>query len=233
MQKMFVRILALCVCLLMGINASAQPGKPSLRGSLASVARMTKQAKDHKLVYMGSEREIRDFVRIKRLVKLGGNRNYKVDDEVSYPFVLPSTNLFVDRLTAQSRVACKDDDDVLVVTSATRPTNERPPNGSKRSVHPTGMAIDFRRPENRRCREWLEEALLSLERRGLGEVTLESSLRWGPHCHFAVFPNQYTKYVESLTAPKKPAPKKSASPPPKKTPPKKVPPRKLAPANKK
>ncbi|HSG48845.1 MAG TPA: LysM peptidoglycan-binding domain-containing protein, partial [Longimicrobiales bacterium] len=48
---------------------------------------------------------------------------------------------------------------------------------------------------SRRCRQWLERVLLSLEGAGVVEATRE---RFPPHYHVAVFPRQYTAYVDQL-----------------------------------
>ena len=48
-------------------------------------------------------------------------------------------------------------------------------NSSKRSVHPTGMAIDLRRPTGK-CLTWLRRTLVSLERSGVIEATEASML---------------------------------------------------------
>jgi spore germination protein YaaH len=59
------------------------------------------------------------------------------------------------------------------------------------------MAVDLRYSWNRTCRRWLENVLTSLERQGLLEATLERSPR---HYHVALFPTQYSTYVETLAA---------------------------------
>ena len=63
--------------------------------------------------------------------------------------------LFIERLARQYRGATGEK---LVVTSLTRPTREQPGNASRYSVHPCGMAVDFRRPWGRKARRWLEQA---------------------------------------------------------------------------
>jgi len=112
---------------------------------------------------------------------------------VSFPFTRPAVRLFIERLAAQYRRACKQR---LVVTSLTRPRSHQPRNASIRSVHPTGMALDLRRPGGT-CRRWLESTLLSLERRAVLEATVE---RRPPHYHVVVFPEAYLSYVDRLTA---------------------------------
>jgi hypothetical protein len=57
------------------------------------------------------------------------------------------------------------------------------------SVHPTGMAVDLRRPSGR-CLTWLRRTLLAAERRGAIEATEE---RHPPHFHVAVLPDRVQK----------------------------------------
>ena len=121
---------------------------------------------------------------------VGGNRDYTLKD-VSFPFARPAAKLFIERLAGQYRRACGER---LVVTSLTRPRSHQPRNASDRSVHPTGMALDLRRPQGT-CREWLERTLLYLEGQAVLEATAERS---PPHYHVAVFPGQYAAYVDRL-----------------------------------
>ena len=85
----------------------------------------------------------------------------------------------------------------LVVTSLTRPTANQPRNAHELSVHPAGMAVDFRVPQDGKARAWLESVLLQLENRGLLDVTRE---RYPPHYHVAVFPAAYAKYAGQRAA---------------------------------
>jgi nucleoid-associated protein YgaU len=59
------------------------------------------------------------------------------------------------------------------------------------------MAIDIRRTNDRGCRAWLENVLLSLESTGVLEATRE---RTPPHYHVAIFPRPYARYVANLEA---------------------------------
>ena len=176
--------------LLLGVaqGASAQ----SLRGSSASLDRQVAQARGHDFTRLTGAAQLRRFVDAGLLVHLAGNRDYTLVD-VSFPFARPEVRLFVERLSSQYRRACGER---LVVTSLTRPLSHQPRNASDRSVHPTGMAIDLRRPAGR-CRGWLEAVLLSLEARGVLEATRE---RRPPHYHVAVYPKPYAAYVSALTA---------------------------------
>ena len=51
--------------------------------------------------------------------------------------------------------------------------------------------------EWRACRDWLEETLLSLERRGVLDATREYR---PPHYHIALYPSQYDAYVTRIAA---------------------------------
>jgi LysM repeat protein len=120
------------------------------------------------------------------------NRDFDLH-AVSYPYARPEVALFIERLASQYRSACGEK---LVVTSLTRPQNSQPVNASSRSVHPTGIAIDLRRSGSARCRGWLEDVLVSLERTRVLEATRENN---PPHYHVALFPREYAGYVERIT----------------------------------
>ena len=175
--------------LLGGVHGGAAQ---SLRGSSASLDRQVDQSRRHDFTHMAGPAQLRRFVDAGLLVHLPGNRDYTLVD-VSFPFARPEVRLFVERLASQYRRACAER---LVVTSLTRPLSHQPRNASDRSVHPTGMAVDLRRPAGR-CRNWLEGVLLSLEARGVLEATRE---RRPPHYHIAVYPTPYATYVRELTA---------------------------------
>jgi hypothetical protein len=161
----------------------------TLRGSPASVDRIHRQAVSHGLEFFSSPNAVREAHRRGDLVRLEGNRHYTLVD-VSYPFLLPAAHTFVERLATQYHSACGER---LVVTSATRPTTLRLANSVAKSVHPAGMAVDLRRPSNARCLTWLRNTLLALEAAGVLEAVEE---RNPPHFHVAVFPSQYTRYVQ-------------------------------------
>lgn len=164
----------------------------SLGGSLASMREQNRQARRHDFTFLRTATQVRKFVDLGLLVPLGGNRDYDLH-AVSFPYARPETKLFVERLSSQYRAACGER---LVVTSLTRPISRQPPNASSRSVHPTGMALDLRRSSRRRCRSWLEETLLYLERRDILEATRE---RHPPHYHVALYPAPYRSYVARIT----------------------------------
>ncbi len=165
----------------------------SLRGSPASLDVQNRMARLHDYTYIDTARRVRFFVEQGWLVRVRPNRNFTLH-AVSFPYARPQVALFLERLASQYRAACGEK---LVVTSLTRPTDRQPRNASDRSVHPTGMAIDLRYSGDRRCRRWLEDVLLSLERGGILDATLE---RYPRHYHVALFPSQYAVYVDNLMA---------------------------------
>jgi nucleoid-associated protein YgaU len=160
----------------------------SLRGSPSSLDVQTAEAADHAFSYAFEPDDVHQLAAAGALVRVEGNQNYRLKD-VSFPFARPAVKLFIERLASQYRRACGQQ---LVVTSLTRPHSAQPRNASERSVHPTGMALDLRRPSGR-CRSWLEATLLSLESEAVLEATSE---RRPPHYHVAVFPEQYEAYVK-------------------------------------
>lgn len=164
----------------------------SLRGSAASVERIYSQALAHSLRFYPSASAIREAVASGTLVALEPDANFRLVD-VSYPYVVPATHTFVVRLASQYRAACGEQ---MVVTSATRPTSMRLINSSDKSVHPTGMAVDLRKPSNSRCLSWLRNTLEALEAAGVLDAVEE---RNPPHFHVAVFPRQYAQYVQNRT----------------------------------
>lgn len=170
--------------LLLARSAEAQ----TLRGSRASVNRIHRQALNHELHFYETSGGVRRAAARGRLVQLTGDRNYRVEG-ARYPYVLPITETFITRLAAQYRAACGER---LVVTSAVRPRSFRLINSSDKSVHPTGMAVDLRKPARLRCLTWLRRTLLSLEASGAIEAVEE---RNPPHFHVAVFPRPYERYL--------------------------------------
>jgi hypothetical protein len=161
----------------------------SLRGSNASVRLMHRSALRGGLDFYETSSQVRRAVARKQLVSLRGNANYTISN-VRTPYVRPETRSFVTSLAASYRRACGVK---MVVTSATRPMSRKLANGSALSVHPTGIAVDLRRPRGR-CLTWLRRTLLAAERRGVIEATEE---RRPPHFHLAVLPARYQKAAAS------------------------------------
>lgn len=191
-RPLSVVLLLLLTVFLAGLTP--EPGQAqSLRGSSASLDRQQRAARQHDFTYLQSPAQVERFVKAGYLVPVRSNRDFDIHG-VSFPYTRPETRTFILRLSSQYRRACGER---LVVTSMTRPLSRQPRNASSRSVHPTGMAIDVRRSNNRSCRSWLEGVLLSLERSGILEATRES---YPPHYHIAVYPQPYARYVADLTS---------------------------------
>jgi len=179
--------------MLLGASFAPLSGQ-SLRGSPSSLDRQNRVARQHDFTYIETPDRVRFFANQGWLVPIRSSGDFIVKNDVSFPYARPEVQLFARRLGAQYRRACGEQ---LVVTSLTRPTNRQPRNASDRTVHPTGMALDLRYSWNTACRNWLEGVLTSLERQGVLEATLERSPR---HYHVAIFPDQYSRYVETLVA---------------------------------
>ncbi len=165
------------------------------------------KARQYDYTFLTNPAHVRRFVDLGLLVGIRGNRHYRLDNEVSFPYARPEVKMFLERLGRQYHSACGEQ---LVVTSLTRPQNRQPGNSSSLSVHPTGMAVDLRRSLVRKCRSWLEEVLLHLERVGAVEATYE---RRPPHYHVAVYTQDYARYVAALGGGSRVASALDSSPP--------------------
>lgn len=182
-------MLAAAVGLMLGVVVFAAPAAaPTLRGSPASMEHQHSVAVAEDFTFAATTKEVAYLVERERLVPVKGGADYSLA-RVSHPYARPEVRTFVERMGAQYRRACGEK---LVVTSLTRPRAEQPGNAHKLSVHPAGMAVDFRISKRAGCRKWLEETLLSLERKRLLDATRE---RNPPHYHVAVFPDEYRAYA--------------------------------------
>lgn len=182
--------------LLFALPMAAAPAA-TLRGSHASMLRQHEIAIKNEFTFLKTAKQVRDFAASDRLEEVRDTENYLVDG-VSFPYARPVVKLFIERLAEQYRAATGDP---LVITSLTRPISQQPRNASPLSVHPTGMAVDLRVPENGSARAWLERTLLALEDRGLLDVTREHH---PSHYHVAVFPEAYASYVAGVAVATRP-----------------------------
>lgn len=171
--------------------APADLSAQSLRGGTASINRMYYHAVDHGMYFYKTASGLRKAVDEGRFVRISSTDDFQVVG-ASFPYVQDEVLFFVKRLGRQYRQACGER---LVVTSAARPKSMRLANSVDKSVHPTGMAIDLRKPARTACRNWLRETLLALENEGVLEATEEFS---PPHFHVAVFPTPYVRYVARM-----------------------------------
>jgi LysM repeat protein len=172
----------------MSLTLATPARAQSLRGSQASIDRMYEHAKAEKLPFYETSGDVRSAVASGRLVSLDASGNIQLHS-VAFPYVRPSTRMFVDRLSAQYVSVCREP---LVVTSGVRPATRQPRNSVSLSVHPTGMAVDVRRPRNAKCLRWLRSTLAELEGQNVLEATEE---HWPAHFHVAVYPTQYTRWA--------------------------------------
>ena len=159
-----------------------------LGGSLTSMRNQYHIAQANEFTFLRTAAQVEEFVEQNRLLPIANDEVLLMVD-VSFPFARPSVALFIERLSEQYYAATGQR---LVVTSLTRPISEQPSNAHELSVHPTGMAVDFRVPADTTARRWLENTLLSLEKSGVLDVTRE---KHPPHYHVAVYPAKYEQYV--------------------------------------
>jgi hypothetical protein len=156
---------------------------------MASVERMYDQAVQDGLTFYETSNAVQWAAARGELVQLRSNRGYDLH-RVAFPYVRPATLSFVDFLSGDYSRACGQ---TLVVTSGVRPESRQPANSSVRSVHPTGMAVDLRKPRGR-CLTWLRRELLTLE----GDSVIEATEEHHPaHFHVAVFANEFMRFAST------------------------------------
>jgi uncharacterized protein YcbK (DUF882 family) len=165
----------------------------SLKGTGSKVKEAYNSAKDHDYTFLRTGKDVRRFANLGYLLRLTGNGDYRVNDGVTFPLVRLETRMFVQRFASQRPSGCGK----VVVTSGTRPINSQPSNASKLSVHPTGMAVDFRIPPPGKCRDWMESTFRTLRVAG---VIIPTKERKPPHYHVVVLSKPYADYVAAKTA---------------------------------
>jgi len=163
----------------------------TLKGSPASVKKQYQLAQSYGFNFIQTPSEVAPSVKSGELHKVSPGRHIELHD-VSYPYAVSETVLFLGRLSQQYHDACGEK---LTVTSLLRPVSNQPANSVALSVHPSGMAVDLRVPAKRKCRSWLEDTLLSLEKERVLDVTRE---RHPAHYHVAVYAEQYETRVAAL-----------------------------------
>lgn len=183
MNIQLMLILTLC-----GQLAQAQ----TLKGSRTSIDKQYRTAISYGFSFVQSASSLNSVIKTNQLSRVSPDR-YMDLHNVSYPYAVPGTRLFLSRLSEQYHSYCGEK---LTVTSLLRPRDRQPANSVAHSVHPTGMAVDLRIPKTGRCRTWLENTLLSLERENVVDVTRE---RYPPHYHVAVYARDYETRVAKLT----------------------------------
>jgi LysM repeat protein len=171
----------MCAASVASAHAQRRPRFPDeLRGSKASVQKMWDFAVDHSLTFYRTPTDIDHAVAEGKLVQLTGDSTYELSRGVGFSYATREARQFVLAFAPQYHAACGTP---LMVTSAARPTSRQPRNANPYSVHPTGIAIDLRRPPAGACQRWLRAALTQLEDQGYVEATEE---RHPVHVHVAV-----------------------------------------------
>lgn len=170
--------------LVFGSTALAQRGRPrrpqQLRGSKESVEKMYEFAMLHHLPFYLTPTKVDDAIANGMLVPLTGDSTYELTHGVGYSYATHEAKQFVLAFAPQYLAVCGRP---LMVTSAARPISRQPHNANPHSVHPTGIAVDLRRPSAGSCLNWLRGALAELEDIGIIEATEE---RHPVHLHVAV-----------------------------------------------
>lgn len=187
-MKNLIKIQLILILIVGGQQAHAQ----TLKGSRTSIDQQYRTALSYGYTFVKTSQALNSGIRANQLVRISPDRYMNLHD-VSYPYAVPGTQLFLSRLSAQYYSVCGEK---LTVTSLLRPKDRQPANSVAHSVHPTGMAVDLRVPKNHKCRSWLENTLLSLEREKVIDVTRE---RYPPHYHVAVFSKHYETRVAALS----------------------------------
>src|SRR4051812_1526910 len=176
---------ALALTVALSIPAHAQ----TLRGSRESVDLMYSTAQSRDLQFLRTTADVYEAARVGALQLITMTDDLELE-RATFPFVLPATKRFADSIAAAYHAGCGER---IVVTSGARPLDKQPRNASPKSVHPTGMAVDFRRPKTPACLEWLRKSLVDLEDAGVIEATEE---KHPPHFHVAVLHQEPERHVQ-------------------------------------
>ena len=161
-----------------GQRANRQP--EALRGSKASVEKMYDFAQSHRFQFYLTPTTLDNAIAAGKLVPLTGDENYELTRGVGFSYATVEAREFITQFAPQYLAACGTP---LTVTSAARPMSRQPRNANPHSVHPTGIAVDIRRPYPGPCLTWVRNALAQLEAQGYVEATEEHH---PVHLHLAV-----------------------------------------------
>jgi hypothetical protein len=173
--------LSFTVVLAHAAHAQRRPKVPlELHGSKESVEKMYDFAQSHRMPFYLTPTNV-DFAIAKGdLVALTGDSTYELTRGVGFSYSTNEAKQFVLAFAPQYLASCGVP---LTVTSAARPMSRQPHNANPHSVHPTGIAVDIRRPPAGPCQTWVRTALAELERQGIVEATEEHH---PVHIHLAV-----------------------------------------------
>ncbi|MDQ2664851.1 MAG: LysM peptidoglycan-binding domain-containing protein [Gemmatimonadota bacterium] len=160
-----------------------------LHGSKESVEKMYSFAVSHRMPFYLTPTNVDKAIADGRLVALTGDSTYELTRGVGFSYSTREAKQFVLAFAPQYLAACGVP---LTVTSAARPMSNQPHNANPHSVHPTGIAVDIRRPPPGPCLTWVRGALADLETRGVIEATEEHH---PVHLHVAVLVQPGAKIV--------------------------------------
>lgn len=184
MSRLGIAFTIIAGILALAPSARAQRGRQrtpqELRGSKSSVEKMYDFAQSHHLPFYLTPTNVNNAIAKGSLVPLTGGATYALTNGVGFSYATPEARQFVLAFAPQYLAACGTP---LTVTSAARPMTRQPRNANAHSVHPTGIAVDLRRPPGGPCLTWLRGALSQLEDQGIIEATEE---RHPIHLHVAV-----------------------------------------------
>jgi hypothetical protein len=187
-RRFAIRALALASL----IAAPAQLARAdALRGSPSSMHHQHAVAVEEDYSFLRTAKDVSKLVEKGGLVRVANGQNHALS-KVSFPYARPEVKSFIEHFAAEYRA---ETGNRLVVTSLTRPEALQPRNAHRLSVHPAGMAVDFRVPADKDDRAFLERRLLAMEKRELLDVTRERS---PAHYHVAVFGEAWQPYAARL-----------------------------------
>jgi Family of unknown function (DUF5715) len=172
--------------------ASAGP----FTGTEAKMVRQHAIAVEESYSFLRTPADVQRLVESGALVPVTDNGDFSMSG-VSYAFARPEVRSFIEHFAALFHDSTGEQ---LVVTSLTRPEAQQPRNAHVLSVHPAGMAVDFRVPAGSSPRAWLDRTLLAMQGEGLIDVTREHT---PPHYHIAVFAERWLPFAarqDSLAA---------------------------------
>jgi Family of unknown function (DUF5715) len=168
-------------------------GAEGLAGSPASMAHQHAVAVEEQYTFLRTPLDVQRLVSDGKLVQIASDADVVLAG-VSFPYARPEVRAFLARYARDYRDSTGA---ALTVTSLTRPAALQPRNAHKLSVHPAGMAIDFRVPRTPVERGFMERSLLAMEKAGLLDVTRE---RTPAHYHVAVFAEPTLAYLKRRDA---------------------------------
>jgi hypothetical protein len=160
-------------------------GAADFKGTPAKMVRQHEIAVEESYSFLRTAADVSRLVASGALVPVTANADFTLSG-VSFPFARPEVRSFIEHFAARYHESTGKQ---LVVTSLTRPEVAQPRNAHVLSVHPAGMAVDFRVPAST---AWFDRALDAMQRDGLIDVTREHT---PPHYHIAVFAEKWLPFA--------------------------------------